>query len=60
MKSIPHYIKEALDYNDGNNHTSQFLRSYYKELLKKANDHHIVIQTNEDDGFVEILKEHTK
>jgi hypothetical protein len=58
--NIPHYIKEALEYNDGNNQMSIFLRQYYTALLNKADQQKKIVQTNKDDGFIEIYETNKK
>lgn len=60
MYNVPYLIREALNLNGGNNRIALFLRSYYTELLKKANEHHMVVQTNRDRGFIEIYDENKK
>lgn len=56
MINVPHFIKEALDYNNGNNSYAVFLREYYRSLIRKADLHKKVVQTNRDDGFITIHK----
>jgi hypothetical protein len=45
---VARYIKESLEYNDGNNTGAKFLCNYYQELLGIADTHHKVVQTNKD------------
>lgn len=58
--NIPHIIREALDSND-DNHMTAFLRNYYQELLRKADGHKIIVQTNRDkalsDAVIKSIKQ---
>ena len=60
MKPVRNLIKEALDDENYYNPSASFLRNYYDMLLRKANEHKNIVQTNRDDGFIEIHKNISK
>ena len=58
FKSTSHMIKEALDVNEGQNPMANFLQIYYGELLRKADEHKKIVQTNQDEGFIQLHKKY--
>ena len=53
---VSEFIKNTLDCNDVNSLGREFLREYYTILLKKADKHKKIVQTNRNIGFIGIHK----
>lgn len=53
---VSEFIKTTLDSEDVNNGGTKFLREYYNLLLRKADEHKKIVQTNKDIGFIGIHK----